>query len=192
MNRKKFLATIVCCGAGAAACAAIPCCGFANQTEIAANPDKTAQDERSKFTDAWMKRLMAVIDSQLAPSARDHFMESIGRSCYISQHGPRPATVSPGSLDRLIGSLKKWAGAEGIRREGNIIQLTYGPSGADKRHCLCPMVENISAGLSPTYCHCSIGYVKEMFEHATGKSTRVELTESLKRGGKACRFRIQV
>ncbi len=192
MNRKEFLATVVCCGAGAVACGAIPCCGFTNQTEEAANPNKTAQDERSKFADAWMKRLMTVIDSQMDPVSREKFMESMGRSCYIAQHGPPPAAVSPGSLDKLIARLKKWSGADGLRREGNTIHLTYGPAGADKKRCLCPMVESISAGLSPTYCHCSTGYVKEMFEQATGKAIQVKLTESLKRGGKACRFRIQV
>jgi predicted hydrocarbon binding protein len=52
------------------------------------------------------------------------------------------------------------------------------------------MVENVPTGLSPVYCHCSVGYVKEMFEQATGKSIQVALKESLKRGGKACRFHI--
>jgi predicted hydrocarbon binding protein len=34
--------------------------------------------------------------------------------------------------------------------------------------------------------------VKEMFERAVGKPVRVELTESIKRGGKACRFVVRV
>ena len=192
MNRKEFLTTVVCGGTGAIACGAAPCCGMINQTGGATDPDKSKLEERAKFADAWITRLMTVIDLHLDPSSREKLMESIGRSCYVSQHGPRPADIPAGSLDRLVARLKKWAGEEGLHREGNTVHLVYGPAGTDKKHCLCPMVENVSAGLSPTYCHCSIGYVKEMFEQATGKPVQVALTESLKRGGKRCRFRVQV
>jgi len=44
----------------------------------------------------------------------------------------------------------------------------------------------------PTYCHRSVGYVAYMFERATGRPTRVDLLESLRGGGKACRFAVQV
>ena len=193
MNRKEFLTTVLCSGTGAVACSALPCCGLTNQTNKAENENKTAAaDETLKFADAWVKRMMTVVDSQLDPSSRERLLENMGRACYIAQHGPRPAEVPAGSLDRLIARLKKWAGEEGVRRAENAIHFTYGPAGADKRRCLCPMVESITEGLSPTYCQCSTGYVREMFEQATGKSVEVTLTESLKRGGKACRFLIQL
>jgi hypothetical protein len=46
--------------------------------------------------------------------------------------------------------------------------------------------------LSPTYCHCSVGYVAYMFERNLGRPVRVELLESLRGGGKACRFAVHV
>ncbi|HQT92614.1 MAG TPA: DUF6144 family protein, partial [Candidatus Kryptobacter bacterium] len=59
-------------------------------------------------------------------------------------------------------------------------------------YCLCPLVESGPEGLSGTYCDCSVGYVREMFRTYTGKAVSVELLESLKRGGRTCRFGITV
>jgi hypothetical protein len=192
MNRKEFIAKVVCGGTAAVACSGIPCCRAAAQTVKAADPQKDVLERRARFADAWMKRLMTVVDSQLDPQSRLKLMESNGRACYASYKGERPAKIQPDALDQLIAEMKKWSGEDGVRREGNTIHLTYGPAGAGEKRCLCPMVENITAGLSATYCHCSVGYVKEMFERATGKPVQVDLAESLKRGGKACRFLIKI
>jgi hypothetical protein len=46
--------------------------------------------------------------------------------------------------------------------------------------------------ISPTYCHCSVGYVKEMHERMFGKPVAAELEDSVLRGGRRCRFKITV
>jgi hypothetical protein len=191
MDRKHFL-SIVCGGTASVACGAIPCCGIAAPAARTEDPGKADLLERAKFSDAWVKRLMAVVDSQMGLRSREKLMESNGRACYAAQHGQRPDKISTDALDQLISRLKKWTGEEGLRREKEVIRFTYGPGGAGEKRCLCPLVANIPSGLSATYCHCSVGYVTEMFERATGKPAKVTLTESLKRGGKACRFLIQV
>lgn len=44
--------------------------------------------------------------------------------------------------------------------------------------CLCPMAEAQTAGsISPTYCLCSLGYVKEMHERILGRTVNVELVD---------------
>ena len=59
-------------------------------------------------------------------------------------------------------------------------------------YCMCPLVESGPPGLSPTFCYCSTGYVKEIFERTTGKPVTVDLIESLKMGGKDCVFGITI
>lgn len=148
---------------------------------------------RAKFTEAWVKRLVDVVDSQLQPAARQKLMESCGRACYTAGHGERPAKTDPHALEQLLAGLKKWSSEDGLVRKGRTIDFTYGkPPGAKGARCLCPVVESGPAGLSGTYCQCSVGYVKEMFERATGKPVHVELVESLKRGGQKCRFLIHI
>ncbi len=86
--------------------------------------------------------------------------------------------------------------ARRILREGDVVYFNYrgNPAGLQiaDGYCLCPLVEDGPADLSPTYCHCSVGYVAYMFERSTGRPTRVELLESLRGGGKACRFAVHV
>jgi hypothetical protein len=194
MDRKEFLRKAGALGAATGAAVLLgdlgPCCATAQTPSPA---PATPCDRRLEFIEPWVKRLMEVVDSRLDAPARQEFMETCGRTCFAARHGARPAKPEPNALEELIAALKKWTGEEGLRREGNTIHFAYGkPSGADRVRCLCPVVETGPAGLSPTYCQCSVGYVKEMFERAAGKPVQVELTESLKRGGQACRFVIRV
>ncbi|MBU0595972.1 hypothetical protein KJ567_04730, partial [Candidatus Bipolaricaulota bacterium] len=41
------------------------------------------------------------------------------------------------------------------------------------------------------YCECSIGWLKELFEQATGRRVEVKLLGSVVRGGQDCRFSIR-
>ena len=57
--------------------------------------------------------------------------------------------------------------------------------------CLCPTAEAQGVKkISPTFCWCSVGYVKEMHERIFGRPVNVELVQSVLMGGKRCRFRI--
>ena len=58
-------------------------------------------------------------------------------------------------------------------------------------YCLCPILEDGPRQLSPTYCHCSVGYVAASFEHGSGRKVRVQLVDSLRRGGKECHFAVR-
>jgi predicted hydrocarbon binding protein len=87
-------------------------------------------------------------------------------------------------------------GKENSYRDSNTVYYNYIQNSKGLKiedgYCLCPLTEDGPAGLSPTYCICSTGYVKEMFERMMGESVEVELLESLRRGGKKCRFLIQI
>jgi hypothetical protein len=56
--------------------------------------------------------------------------------------------------------------------------------------CYCPLASEIKEALSPTYCNCSAGWLKEMYETVTVKPVKVEVLETIKRGGQACRFNV--
>jgi len=145
--------------------------------------------KKQEFAQAWIKRLMENMDAQLDEETRVKLMESCGRACFRTSHGEAGATKpQPGDLEKVLAWLKQFAGEDGVRKEGNAIYFSYGSSG----RCFCPLVEDGPPTLSATYCQCSGGYVKDMFARAVGKPVKLELTESIKRGGKACRFAVQV
>jgi len=196
VNRKEFLVQITGYGAAAAGLAAIaPCCAAAAQTAApVASPAGTPIDKRMAFAQTYIKRLMDNIDHECDEDTRTRLMHANGRACYIGA-GFKPF---PGGLDAYIEAAKKWAGPNPpfIRREGDIVYFDYvqNPAGLKVKDgwCLCPLVEKGPDGLSGTFCECSVGYVTQMFSDLTGKPVRVELLESLKRGGKGCRFKIHL
>ena len=147
------------------------------------------------FAQTWAKRMMDNMDAELDEPTRVRLMHANGRSCYRGSRFPKSFA---GGVDGFIAAMKKWAGSNPpfIWREGNIVYFNYvqNPAGlkVSDGWCLCPLVEKGPEGLSGSFCECSVGYVTEMFAGIAGKPVRVELLESLKRGGKGCRFKIDL
>jgi hypothetical protein len=56
--------------------------------------------------------------------------------------------------------------------------------------CYCSFVKRINKPLSKTWCYCTLGYTKRMFDYVLGCNTVVELIESIKTGGNRCVIKI--
>jgi predicted hydrocarbon binding protein len=57
--------------------------------------------------------------------------------------------------------------------------------------CYCPVIGNIPAGkISPTICHCSRGWVKELLEGAIEKPVKVIIDEAITKGDIRCKLRV--
>lgn len=197
MDRKEFLGRSLKVAAGF---------GFACPCLAGQDPDASAVkaagdyahattfEKRTEFARTWVGRFMKVLDERLDETARGELMEANGRACAVGAYGPPgPTTLT---VDELVARLVSHVGDANCRREGDVVFFGYvqNPGGlrvADG-YCLCPLVEDGPKDLSPTYCHCSVGYVAYMFERSLGRRVRVELLESLRSGGKACRFAVHV
>jgi hypothetical protein len=155
----------------------------------------TPFEERADFAQTWTGRFMRVLDERLDEKTRRDLMEANGRACAMGAYGP-PDPAKKVGVDELVARLAKHVGPENARREGDVVFFNYKQNPAGLRiadgYCLCPLVEDGPADLSPTYCHCSVGYVAYLFERNLGRPVRVELLESLRGGGKACRFAVHV
>jgi len=147
----------------------------------------------------WIKDLMDNMDAVLDQETREKLLQANGRSCYLRAFGVASETKpSPQTLDRMVTSLKS-AGKVSYEGDTTIITYSWGrrhqnPSGLiiQDGYCMCPVVESGPPDLSPTYCQCSTGYVKESFERSLGRPVNVKLLESLKMGNQDCIFRIEV
>ena len=148
----------------------------------------------------WIKDLMDNMDAMLDKDTKIKLLQACGRSCFIRAFGV--ASDEKPTLEEAKNYLDtlKSRGYE-VRQEDNMTTITYNwgrdhqnPWGLIIRdgYCMCPLVETGPADLSPTYCFCSTGYVKESFERGIGKPVKVNLLDSLKMGGKNCIFKIEV
>jgi hypothetical protein len=151
-----------------------------------------------EFTERWTVRFFDVLDANLDAPTRKKLMMANGRACLLSwqQATNQKPRTEPMTLESFAERVKE-KNASDYQIQGNVLYFQYtsaAETGAPspKNHCLCPMVETKPAGLSPTFCLCSLGYVKEMHEQIFKKPVEVELLSSVLRGDPRCRFKIMV
>jgi len=167
--------------------------------ESAADPNETPCNEKMDFTQKWVKRFFDILDQQIDEKTRKKLMLANGAACAKGAYGEittsKPA--SPEEIDKTIALWQQKLGKENIYRQDNTVYFNYVGNSKGLKisdgYCLCPVIENGPATLSPTYCQCSAGYVQYMFQRMiTFKPVEVELLESLRGGGKACRFKVMI
>ncbi len=164
-----------------------------------ADQNETPCNEKIEFTQKWVKRFFEILDQQVDEETRKKLMRANGAACARGSYGEisdgKAATLE--EIDEKIASWQRQIGKENIYRADNVVYFNYvgNPKGLkiSDGYCLCPMIENGPVTISPTYCQCSVGYVQYMFQKLiTFKPVQAELLESLRGGGKACRFKVMV
>lgn len=200
MNRKDFFKAAGKMGFGACLCGAAgglgtALAGIQAQTQPGEKTGERAI-KRLEFADAWVKRFFHVIDQTLDEGTRQKLMMLNGKTCFLDWIRDTKQEIKPVDFEAWV---KKAAAnrRDVLKVEGNVIYYQYTSSaetGANVREgiCLCPMAESKPDGLSPTYCHCSVGYVREMFRLRFNRNVEVELLDSVLKGGKRCQFKITV
>ena len=133
----------------------------------------------------WVKTLMDGLDAQVDEETRAEILEACGRGCiprsFIrkAQACRRGARDTGEFLDRLS---QRWSH---LQRDGDDIYVTY-------EKCYCPLVKAYSGELSPSFCNCSRGWIKELFESVLERPVSVDLEKSIKRGDDLCRLRVRL
>jgi hypothetical protein len=211
MDRKEFIKKLAKTGIG------VGCCGAVIRQLLLAGeagpgmenwiPDlerrmikgsETPDWRKAEKSALWIKWMVGHMDSMMDEEAKKKLLKACGRSCHTYAFGvASDQKATPEQAEGFLQFMEK--GGTEIRRENGIITIFYSwgrdhqnPQGLilSDGYCMCPIVESGPPGLSASYCNCSAGYVGEMFERYLGRPTEVEILESLKSGGKDCRFKI--
>jgi predicted hydrocarbon binding protein len=147
---------------------------------------KTSEEEqmaqKAKFVHDWILNMMENMDQQMGEEEKIRLLESCGRAC-ATRHAQKEAMKSQGNLDAWLTTMKKWVGANNVKKEANTVRVIYSK-------CLCPLVQDGPPLMSNTYCNCSRGWLKEVFETVLEKPVEVKLEDSIMKGGQQCRFTI--
>ncbi len=198
MNRKQFLARSAQAGACCAAALFAGSMEARTSKQQASEPKVTPCDRKVESGQKVIRRIISQLDAQLDEASRTKIMEACGRACYTGAHGPRPAAQpGPQDVEKFLDGMRKYLGKDGVQQQGSqtivYFRYTSNPQGLKTAdgYCLCPIFENAPKDVSPTFCNCSLGYVKEIFERRTGKPVTVQLTNSVLRGGKTCEFTVR-
>jgi predicted hydrocarbon binding protein len=136
----------------------------------------------------WVETLMCTLEILVDEDKRAGLMESCGRACAL-HHGDiekaRAIKDNAGQIDDLLDRLNQqilWCGS--WVRDGDTITSVC-------ERCGCPLVREGLVKLSPTFCVCSRGWVKAVFETALERPVEVELEQAIGRGDPVCRFSVR-
>jgi hypothetical protein len=182
ITRKMFLSKSV---SGLATCCAAVALGdvpalAAGQATPTAAP---APDQEKEFIKNWLADLMEAIDREPDDSLKVRVIGACGRACFERHEFKRNwAAEGRGDPEKLIAALK--ANFD-VWREGTLVHVRYG---AVSKGCYCPAARYRPAKPGDIHCYCSRGTHQAVWETALGRPIRVDLVESVRRGGKTCHF----
>ncbi len=130
--------------------------------------------------------MMRALDQNVNAETRRQMMETCGRHCIGAstlEKARRLLRDAP-DLDSWLDRLNEaHIGGGHLRREGDSIHAAYD-------RCYCGSVSQAKERISDTYCRCSCGWYRQLFETLLGRPIEVELVSSIISGGERCQFLI--
>ena len=138
----------------------------------------------SRRMERWISCLIAGLDEHVDEDTKARVLERCGRQCQSQRFVKKARSIYEKSKD-----MSEFLGRFGeiydhLHVEGDNVYVVY-------PKCYCSFVNKIPLGeLSATYCNCSRGWAKELFEGALGRPVEVVMEESIVGGGDQCKFRI--
>jgi predicted ArsR family transcriptional regulator len=135
-------------------------------------------------TEKWITALMDGLDKNVDEKTLAKVLEQCGWQCQSQSfiRKARSLYEKSKSVDEFLDKLGKIN--KHLHKEGDKVYLVY-------PRCYCSQVNRIPKGkLSGTYCNCSRGWAKALFEGALGRDVEVVKEKSIIGGDSECRFRI--
>lgn len=133
----------------------------------------------------WIKSLMDNLEEYVDETKRVRVLENCGRTCIPRSFIKRAQACNNGAknIDEFLDRLGKiWSH---LQRDGDSIYVVY-------EKCYCPLVKAYPEKLSPIFCNCSRGWIRELFESVLERPVDVEFEKSIRQGDDVCRFRVRL
>lgn len=138
---------------------------------------------QKQFIENWLSDLLDSMEKNLDRDTHEKLVAGCGVACF-KRHSIKSdiAEAGKGDLDKLIEAYKK---NFEIWKNGNEVHIRYGEV---SKQCYCPAANYRTPKPYDIHCECTRNTHKTIFETALGDKFRVEIDESLRRGGKTCHF----
>lgn len=134
----------------------------------------------------WITTLIEGLDEYVDEEECKKILEKCGRNC-ITKSTIRKAKAQYKKSENIEDFLEKYS------KVNRHLQLEDGEAYMVYPRCYCSFVNKIPEGrLSPTWCNCSRGWVKTLFEEVTGKQVEVILEKSVVKGDDGCWLKVVI
>ena len=181
MNRKQFLKN---CAYGLCSCAAVGLPGPAGLS--AAEPTKS-EDWRLPFVKQRYTRLLEILAGRVDEKTLNEILIDLGAYCSALDDDRRKKFR--GDLEGYRRAVKQSASGDNITYDWERGVITMASD--ERTDCFCPLISRYSH-TPQAACNCSLGWQQHTWETLLQKKVKVELKESVLRGGKRCVFEIHV
>lgn len=179
MNRNEFLKSCIC---GVCACATT---GLVSQSTLPAAETAKTEDWRLPFVKERYSKLMQILGDKVDEKTINEILRQLGRNC---ASGMPIINQYKGNIEGFITAFKQKANEDiTYDREKGIVTVV----GPERDDCFCPL-NGLRHKTPKIVCNCSLGWQQYTYETILGKEVRVELKESVLRGGKRCTFEIHI
>lgn len=132
----------------------------------------------------WLTALVDALDDSVDEETRVRVLEQCGRRCQTQSLVKKARRIyeKSKSVDEFLDEFGRVY--RHLHREGDNVYIVY-------PRCYCSFVNKMPAGrLSATYCNCSRGWAKALFEGALGRPVEVVTEQTIVNGDKQCKFKI--
>ena len=125
---------------------------------------------------------------ELSIAKRRKIMEKSGEACAIagSYEIAKKISEKTTNIEEIINDINNqipWCGQWNLK--DNIIRSVC-------NECGCPLVKNKIVSLNSTFCYCSLGWVKLIFNTLFKKPVHVEMLKSIGAGDNTCEFVVYI
>lgn len=134
----------------------------------------------------WVDRMSALLESRF----EENTVKAIRKKCYCNENGRLEDTAHflkdlylsfDRDLHSFVNALNE-NGAGWYIKDNQLYTKMFS--------CECPMLEKAKETSSLTWCHCTAGYNKKLFEIVFEMSIDVEVIHSIRQGFDCCLLRI--
>jgi predicted ArsR family transcriptional regulator len=135
-------------------------------------------------TEKWITNLIDGLNENVDEKTIAKMLEQCGRQCQSQNFITKAKEIYKKSKNADDFLEKLGRVYKHLHREGDKVYLMY-------PKCYCSQVNKIPKGkLSGTYCNCSRGWAKALFEGAIGRPVEVIMEKSIINGDNQCKFRV--
>lgn len=135
----------------------------------------------------WLTDLLNSMEQVLERETQVKIIEGCGRGCFNRHQFKKDiAAKGSGDLDKLI---EAYSQNFEIWKEDNSVHIRYGETSS---RCYCPAANYRDSKPDDIHCECTRTTHQTIFETALGRPFRVDIVESLRRGGKTCHFLVHL
>ena len=137
----------------------------------------------------WMKSVFHLMDQELQPDDRNRILEKCGRNCAFGCgiiEKLQKEKLEPGDTEKIFQRLQS------PEFFGNRISQGDGCFYTTCEECFCPFVSDSIAETLGSYCECTKGWTKQVFETAFQRPVQVDIEQTIIRGAESCKMKVRL